>query len=205
MSEVQTFIRENKIRIEGLIRDIPGDKAVVVTHPHPLYGGEMHNNVVQAIVNAYGKNSFSTLRFNFRGVGESTGEYDQGIGEQEDVKAALRYMKELGKRKIHLAGYSFGAWVNAMGLSRFEEASRIIMVSPPVNMIDFSFLKYDSRIKLVVSGSNDEFAAPELIKKMIKSWNPEAIFDWIIGADHFYSGKTKDIEEIIGRFLSSKT
>jgi alpha/beta superfamily hydrolase len=203
MPEEKTIIRENNVRIEGLINVTPGDKAVVITHPHPLYGGEMHNNVVQAIKNAYSTNAFSTLRFNFRGVGESTGEYSEGVGEQEDVHVALSYMKELGKSEIHLAGYSFGAWVNAMGLTRFKEASRLVMVSPPVNFMDFSFLKYDSRIKLVVAGSNDEIASPELIKNMISSWNPEAIYREIIGADHFYNGKTKDIEEIIDEFLSN--
>ena len=95
MSEVKTFIRENYIKIEGLLSDIPGNQGVVITHPHPLYGGDMHNNVVQAILNAYSANDFSTLRFNFRGVGGSTGEYSEGIGEQEDVGAALRYMKGL--------------------------------------------------------------------------------------------------------------
>jgi len=89
MVEQQVYFRSGPLKLEGLIHDVPGDKGVVMTHPHPLYGGSMHNNVVESMVAAYRKGGYSTLRFNFRGAGKSEGSYDQGVGEQEDVVPSL--------------------------------------------------------------------------------------------------------------------
>ena len=203
MKEEPIVFRSQGFTIEGLFENAPGEKAVVVTHPHPLYGGDMHNNVVQSVVTAYRKAGYSTLRFNFRGAGGSQGAYDEGVGEQEDVKAALAYMSESGKTSIDLAGYSFGAWVNALGLNDFDQAKRTIMVSAPVNFIDFSFLEFNSKIQLVIAGSTDDIAPPGLIQDMIKKWNPEAQFHIIQGADHFYWEKTGEIERIIRAFLEN--
>lgn len=197
MGEEKVVIESSGISIEGLLERSAGEEAVVVTHPHPLYGGDMYNNVVESIVRAYRKKGYSTLRFNFRGAGRSEGSYDQGVGEQEDVKAALGYLSDLGKTSIDLAGYSFGAWVNALGLNGFSQARRMIMVSPPVNFIDFSFLSHSPKLKLVIAGSQDDIAPASMIRKMLPAWNPDAIFKVIQGADHFYWGKTEEIEAII--------
>jgi len=202
--EKRVFIQSEGLKIEGLLGSAPGQKAVVVTHPHPLYGGDMYNNVVQAIVKAYREQGYTTLRINFRGVGQSDGSSDDGIGEQEDVKAALTYIQELEKPSIDLAGYSYGAWVNAMGLKRFLQVERMIMVSPPVNFIDFSFLDYNPKIRLVITGSGDDIGPPEMIRKMLPDWNPDASFKIIQGADHFYWDKTGEIEEIVRNFLGSE-
>ena len=126
MAEERVFIQAGEMKIEGRLDNAPGEKAAIVTHPHPLYGGDMNNNVVEALVQAYREKGYTTLRFNFRGVGQSGGSFDEGIGEQEDVKAALAHLGELGKSSIDLAGYSFGAWVNAFGLKGFDHALRII-------------------------------------------------------------------------------
>ncbi len=201
MAEEKVSIPCEGLIIEGLMDNSSGEEAVVVTHPHPLYGGDMYNNVVESVVQAYRQEGYATLRFNFRGVGQSDGSYDQGIGEQEDVRAALTYLSKLGKSSIDLAGYSFGVWVNALGLKSFGQAKRMIMVSPPVNFIDFSFLDYSSKIQLVIAGSKDNIALPALIKDMIPTWNPQADFRIIHGADHFYWGKTGEIRAIIQCFL----
>jgi len=203
MKEEPIVFQSQGFTIKGLFENAPGEKAVVVTHPHPLYGGDMHNNVVQSVVTAYRKAGYSTLRFNFRGAGGSQGAYDEGVGEQEDVKAALAYMSESGKTSIDLAGYSFGAWVNALGLNDFDQAKRTIMVSPPVNFIDFSFLEFNSKIQLVIAGSTDDIAPPGLIQDMINKWNPEAQFHIIQEADHFYWEKTGEIDRIIRAFLEN--
>jgi alpha/beta superfamily hydrolase len=202
--EKRVFIQSQGFKIEGLLGSAPGQKAVVVTHPHPLYGGDMYNNVVEAVVKAYSEKGYTTLRINFRGVGQSDGGFDDGLGEQEDVKAALTYLQGLEKSWIDLAGYSFGAWVNARGLKRFEQVNRMVMVSPPVNFIDFSFLDYNPKIKLVISGSGDDIGPPEMIQKMLSDWNPDIRFEIIQGADHFYWGKTGEIEEIVRNFLDSE-
>jgi len=204
MAEERIFIQSGELKIEGLINNSSGEGAVVVTHPHPLYGADMHNNVVQSVLQAYWQKGYTTLRINFRGVGQSEGSHDQGIGEQEDVRAALAYLHELGKSSIDLAGYSFGSWVNAMGLESFEHAKRMIMVSPPVNFIDFAFLGYNPKIQLVIAGSEDDIAPPGIIKDKLPTWNPEAEFRIIQGSDHFYWGGTDEIEEIILSFLDVK-
>jgi len=202
MAEERIFIQVEDFSIEGLINESPGKEAVVITHPHPLYGGEMNNNVVLSIINAYHQQGYTTLRINFRGVGQSGGSYADGIGEQEDVRAAISYLSDLGKTAIDLAGYSFGARVNAMGLNSYELVDRLVMVSPPVGFMDFSFLGYNSKIRLVISGENDDIAPPEKIKDLIPTWNPEAEFRVIDGIDHFYSGGTTEVEEIIKNFLN---
>ena len=202
--EEEIFLQSGDVKIEGLIENLPGDKGVVVTHPHPLYGGEMHNNVVEAIVQAYREKGYSTLRFNFRGTGRSQGVHDNGVGEQEDVRAALQYLTSLGKRQIDLAGYSFGAWIDALGLETFEEAGRLIMVSPPVNFIDFAFLSYNPKIQLVIVGTHDDIAGVKAVEEMTPTWNPEAVLKIIEGADHFYWGKSKELKAIIHEFLDDK-
>jgi alpha/beta superfamily hydrolase len=203
MPEERVFFESGGLKIEGLLESLHGDRGVVITHPHPLYGGDMYNNVVEAIAQAYREKGHSTLRFNFRGVGQSEGEYDNGIGEQENVRAALDYLSDLGKRNIDLAGYSFGAWVNALGLESFEKAARMIMVSPPVNFIDFSFLTYNQKIQLVIVGTEDDIAGSQMVEGMLQTWNPEANLRNIQGADHFYWGKTSELNSIILEFLSS--
>ncbi len=204
MTEEQIFIQLDNFKIEGLLHDSLGDKAVVVTHPHPLYGGDMNNGVVQSIISAYQQKGYSTLRINFRGVGQSGGSYADGIGEQEDVSAALAFLNDLGKISIDLAGYSFGSRVNAMGLKSYDLAENLVMVSPPVAFMDFSFLDYNSKIKLVITGSNDDIAPPAIIKEFMPKWNPEAEFKVIDGVDHFYIGGAIEVEGIIKNFLENE-
>jgi len=201
MPEREVFFNSGPLKIQGLLEEHPGEKGVVVTHPHPLYGGDMFNHVVEAVCQAYADKGYTSLRFNFRGVGLSEGEYDNGVGEQDDVMAALDYVSALGKNEIDLAGYSFGAWVNAQGLNKYHHVKRMIMVSPPVSAMDYSFLSYNPRIKLVISGSHDEISGTHGIKERMPIWNPEAILKIIDGADHFYGGKTEELKRLIIEFL----
>jgi len=201
MAEERVIFEADGVKIEGMLADLPGDKGVVISHPHPLYGGNMHNNVVRAVARAYQVEGYTTLRFNFRGVERSEGSYDNGIGEQHDVAAALGCLDSLGKKEIDLAGYSFGAWVNARGLDRFHLARRLVMVSPPVSFIDFSFLRHSSKIRLVICGTRDEIAEYKKVEEMLPQWNDQAMFQIIEGADHFYSGYEDELVRIIGTFL----
>ena len=204
MAEERIFIQSDGLKIEALIDESPGQEAVVATHPHPLYGGDMYNNVVQSMISAYKQTGFTTLRFNFRGVGRSEGKHGQGIGEQEDVRSALAFLSEMGKASIDLAGYSFGSWVNALGLASFDLVKRAVMVSPPVAFVDFSFLGYSPKIKLVISASEDNIAPPAIIKDMLPKWNPEAELKVIQGIDHFYGGGTSEVASTIKAFLEKK-
>jgi len=201
MKATPVVFRSEDGNIEGLMVEGQATKGVVVTHPHPLYGGSMENNVVEAVVRAYGEKGYTTLRFNFRGVGRSEGRYDNGRGEQEDVRAAVAHLTQLGMTSIDLTGYSFGAWVNAKCIDSLTDVGRMVMVSPPVNFLDFSFLKSCPKIRLVIAGSEDEIAPPAMIEKILLVWNPESELKAINGADHFYWGKTGEIEAIIGDLI----
>ena len=201
MPEKEITFNSGTLTLQGLLEENPGEKGVVVTHPHPLYGGDMFNHVVEAVCQAFQERAYTCLRFNFRGVGLSEGEYDNGAGEQDDVMAALDYLSALGKNEIDLAGYSFGAWINAQGIDKYHQVNRMIMVSPPVNAMDYSFLSYNPKIKLVISGNHDDIAGTQRIKEGLLIWNPEAVLKLIDGADHFYGGKVNELKRLILEFL----
>ena len=202
VAEEQIFFESAGLKLEGLLSRCSGDAGVVISHPHPQYGGSMHNNVVKSLVKAYNKANFTTLRFNFRGVGRSAGLYDEGVGEQVDVQGAAAYLEGLGLGDIQLAGYSFGAWVNALAINKMHTVASMIMVSPPVNFIDFSFLNYTERLQLIITGAQDDIAPPHMIQEMLPGWNENAAFRIIQGADHFYGRKTGEIESIVEAFLT---
>ena len=174
--------------LEGLIHRSHAAAGVVITHPHPLYGGDMYSPVVEAIESAYRKGGFTTLRFNFRGTGASTGRHDQGVGEQADVIAAVDYLRKAGLSRIHLSGYSFGAWVNAMALQNNLAVDGLTMVAPPVAFIEFAPDIHLPHLSTVVAGSRDEFAPVDLIRPHLANWNRDAVLKIIDGADHFFFG-----------------
>jgi alpha/beta superfamily hydrolase len=190
------FFSEN-YEIEGILNKKDEKKGVVVTHPHPLYGGDMYNLVVETIVHVYNIKGYSTLKFNFRGVGRSQGKYDNGDGEQKDVLAALSFLWDTGMEQIDLAGYSFGAWVNAHAVQEDVSVKNMVMVSPPVGFMDFQSIGPMDCLKLVVIGNRDDIAPWDAVKKMRSVWNPNARFEVIDGADHFYGGFLDQLEAIL--------
>jgi len=196
MAERITFLSE-EYEIEGLLNQKDEKKGVVVTHPHPLYGGDMNNLVVESIVHVYHMKGYSTLKFNFRGVGRSQGTYDNGLGEQKDVLSALSFLADMGMERIDLAGYSFGAWVNAHALQKDTLTEQMIMVSPPVGFMDFKSIVTMNPLKFVVTGNRDDIAPADVIEKMISTWNPDARFEVIDGADHFYGGYLNQLEAVL--------
>lgn len=185
-------------RLEGLLQEgHQPDKGVVVTHPHPLYGGDMYNLVVERVADAYQRRGYTVLRPNFRGVGTSEGVYDNGRGERQDAASARKYLEALGIAKIDMAGYSFGAWINAgLDLEGMGPGDQI-MISPPVAFMDFSEIAAVSRLKLVVAGSLDEFAPPAMLEKMIPQWNPDARLEVISGADHFFDMFLNELHQMV--------
>jgi len=196
MVECITFLSEN-YQIEGLLDKNSLDHGVVITHPHPLYGGDMNNFIVDLIARTYQKKDFTTLRFNFRGTGKSQGSYDDGVGEQEDVVSAISTLQQMGIKHIDLAGYSFGAWVNALAIGKCSSVKNMVMVSPPVAFVDFGSVNSLSCLKLVVTGSMDDVAPTDRIKTMSPKWNPKAHLKIIDGADHFYSGCLDELESVL--------
>ena len=175
MAEERVFINSGELKIESLLDNLSGDNGVVVTHPHPLFGGDMYNNVVTLMQKAFQEQGHSTLRFNFRGVGASGGTYDQGDGEGRDVVAALQTLRATGISSADLAGYSFGAWVNAKVASNGQAAcDKMIMIAPPAGLLPFPTALNLPSLSLVVIGGRDSFAPPELLKQQVSIWNPTA-------------------------------
>lgn len=185
------------ITLEGLFRSNDTDQGAIITHPHPLYGGDMLNPVVKSIVVSLFKLGYATLRFNFRGVGASRGSFDNGDGEQQDVLAAAAFLKDTGIQTTALAGYSFGSWVNAKASGMLTDLKKMIMISPPVGTMDFSDIHKLPTLTHIVTGSVDDVAPPEQIKKRLPDWNPNARLDIIQGADHFYMGYASALESFL--------
>ena len=191
--------------IEGRLANDTSHKygALVTLHPHPLYGGSMDNNVVGAVVRAGQDAGFITLRFNFRGVGRSQGGYDHGVGEQDDVRAALDF---LGRRfrpetKV-LVGYSFGACIALAYCHRQDHGiDRLFLICPPPSLLQEDLSLGLPVVKQIVLSENDEIAPPEEVKARLPASRAEELIKVIPGADHFLFGKEKEIEDILATLL----
>ena len=203
--EKKITLSSGRHRLEGYWQAGAGHKGVVITHPHPLYGGTMNNPVVETVQSAYQQHGYATLRFNFRGVGGSQGNFDNGLGEQDDVRAAISYVENMDVSAIDLAGYSFGAWVNT-GVVTGSRTSimSMMMISPPVGFIEFETVPAMNCLKLVVTGSRDDIAPVNQIRDLMPTWNPEAQFEIIDGCDHFYSGHLDKLQSILTQYLESE-
>ena len=203
--EEQITFECGPLRLEGYWQAGIVSKGVVITHPHPLYGGTMDNPVVETVQRTYQEHGFATLRFNFRGVGGSQGRYDNGAGEQDDVRAAVAFVRNKAVPDIDLAGYSFGAWVNAeVAVDRRIPIESMVMVSPPVGFIEFEKVNALSHLKLVVTGSRDDIAPADRIRELLPVWNPDAQFEIIDGCDHFYAGYLDKLQSILTQYLKSE-
>lgn len=199
-------LKSGDIDLEGVLHRNSASRAVVVPHPHPLYGGNMQNPVVTAIAAVYQEIGWSTLRFNFRGVGASEGEFDEGRGEQDDLQGAVEYLNSLNFRQIDLTGYSFGAWV----IGRWSQRStspdtaagrRIILVSPPVAFMDFKEIGHIAGLEGVITGDMDDIAPPEKIKAMLPHWGPAKPLVVLSRTDHFYSARLDALQDGLRNML----
>jgi uncharacterized protein len=201
--EEQVYIKNNTLLIDGLLSRSAEDKGVMICHPHSLMGGSMHNNVVEAIQEAFAEEEYTTLRFNFRGVGRSTGNYDEGKGEQEDIIAAGKYLQSIGIPKISFAGYSFGSWVGSKVIERYRQTfADVIFVSPPINYFDFNFSKLSNEINMMICGDTDQYCDLNVLRKQINNLNTN--LQIITDADHFYLGREKEIINILRTSLNNQ-
>jgi alpha/beta superfamily hydrolase len=176
--------------------------AVVVCHPHPLYGGNMSSNVVFGICQALAERSMAALRFNFRGVGQSGGDFGEGIGEQEDARAALDFAistKGIDKERIGLAGYSFGGGVALPVAVSDDRVKRLALVSPALSEGGWEELKRYDKPKFVIVGENDLVIPREQFLKYAADM-PEQ-YRAVAGADHFWGGYEDEVAEKVGAFF----
>jgi alpha/beta superfamily hydrolase len=186
------------VRIEGRLSSGDGGRAVVVTHPHPLYGGDMDNSVVAAIARAYNEKGWSALRFNFRGTGGSRGHFDDGRGEQTDLQAAVDWLRARGVHTIDLAGYSFGTWVMARwARGASGHGHRIRFVAPPVAFMDFGDIDRIEGLDTVIVGSRDDFAPLAAVESKTGAWSPTADLKVVDGADHFFMGHLETLTAML--------
>lgn len=174
---------------------------LVVCHPHPLYGGDMDNPVVVRISEVAQGVGLATLRFNFRGVGASGGVHAGGVGEQEDVAAALAALASRlpAASPIGLAGYSFGAWVAARVAAASPALPALALVAPPIGMYDLDFLSQAPPHMLLVSGSRDQYCPVEALERLGMRLGAKA--EVIEGAEHFFFGKLFPLGEAVESWL----
>jgi alpha/beta superfamily hydrolase len=178
--------------------------AVVICHPHPLFGGNMSNNVVFGICQALAERSIAALRFNFRGVGKSGGEFGEGIGEQADLRAALDFAiagKGIDREKIGLAGYSFGGGVALPVALKDERIKLLALVSPALMEGGWEELKRYGRPKFVIVGENDfVIPATQFLQYAGEMAEPRQC-QLVAGVDHFWSGHEKEVAEKVSQFF----
>ncbi|NLT23286.1 MAG: hypothetical protein GXX82_09585 [Syntrophorhabdus sp.] len=190
---------ESDQSVEGLLRRQSRKAGVVVCHPHPLYGGNMYNNVVSAIEDGYAAQGFTTLIFNFRGVGNSKGEYDEGDGEVRDATAAYGVLKEHLDNDAHitLAGYSFGAWVISRSALEIDRFDSLFLVSFPCLIYKYEHLKGFSKEIIIVGGTYDDIAPMDDLYDLYKNLTTLDKHLKVIDTTHFYAGKEMELIDFI--------
>lgn len=176
--------------------------AALVCHPHPIYGGTMHNKVVYCAAKAAVEAGLPALRFNFRGVGESEGEYAQGIGERDDARAALDFLETRFPRiPICLIGFSFGAWVGLAVGATDARVVALIGLGLPGGAGEFDFLHEIRKPKLIVQGTHDIYGPREQVELLFRSLQDPKQLHWVEGADHFFTGRLDEVQNVIRDFL----
>jgi alpha/beta superfamily hydrolase len=181
-------------------------RAALVCHPHPLYGGTLHNKVVFHTMKALNHFGYPVLRFNFRGAGLSQGEHDQGDGEVEDVRAALDWLDREFHLPLILAGFSFGAAVGLRVACPDPRVNALIGLGLPVSAIDdrvydFQFLQTCMKPKLFVSGDRDQFGPRAKLEETVRSLPEPKKLVIIEGADHFFAGRLRELRETIEAWI----
>jgi uncharacterized protein len=208
------FIEGPAGKLEGIFWDpsrahSPNAKpaiAAVVCHPHPLFGGTMHNKVVYQVARTLDRVGVPSLRFNFRGVGLSAGKHDRGHGERADVRAALDFVAaEFPDVPLLVAGFSFGCWVGLRVGSEDSRVTELVGVGPPVNDSDFSYLAKTEKPRLFILGEKDQYGSPEQLEKLIATFpkpvqrETKAVI--VPGADHFFVGQLNEVDAALSTWL----
>ena len=169
----------------------------VICHPHPLFEGSMQNKVVTTIAKAFDHLGFATVRFNFRGVGKSEGQYGETIGETEDLLAVIKWVKQaLPDYQMVLAGFSFGAYISAKVANQIS-VLQLVSIGPAVSKFNFKNFTHIDCPWLVIQGDQDEVVPFEMVKAFAE--NPPAPLKLIVmeGASHFFHGRLIELREIL--------
>lgn len=179
--------------------------AALVCHPHPLYGGTMHNKVVYHAAKTLDGHGIPVLRFNFRGAGRSAGAHDQGRGELEDVRAALDSLAgEFLGLPVLVAGFSFGCWVGLRAGCEDRRVTELAGLGAPVNDSDFSFLARCAKPKLFLQGEQDQYGAAAKLESVVRSLPGENSLVIVPGADHFFAGTLGPVGAALSAWLTAR-
>ena len=183
----------------------------LVLHPHPQYGGTMNNKVVVDTFNTFKENDFSVCRVNFRGVGKSDGEFNNGQGELADAAAALDWIERenFDNSQCWIAGFSFGSLIAMQLLMRRPEINRFIIISPQPNVYDFSFLSPCPTSGMIVSGKKDELVSVqslnELKNRLANQKGINIKFDQISEANHFFSKSENSLKNTLNKYIAKES
>jgi len=178
--------------------------AALVCHPHPLFGGTLHNKVVYQAAKALDGLGMPVLRFNFRGAGLSQGKHDRGRGELDDARAAVGFLAaEFPETPMLLAGFSFGCWVGLRVGCEDARVERLVAIGAPVNNSDFSYLRKCTKAKLFVHGSNDEHGDVHKVRRMVEDLPGKNELVVVDGVDHFFAGKIEELGAAITRWTGA--
>lgn len=198
-------------RLEAILkepRDLPASAVALVLHPHPLGGGTMHNKVVFRAAGALNDAGLTTLRINFRGVGQSSGEHDEGRGELEDVRAALQYLvTTFPDLPVTLCGFSFGARVGLEVGMADDRVRNLISIGTPVDKYDFGFLESCAKPILFVHGDRDEFGTISRLENLVnklKAHNQAVELQIIQDADHFFEGRLDELKRVVTNWMKQQ-
>lgn len=182
----------------------------IVLHPHPQGGGTMNNPITLALYNIFVKRGFATLRFNFRGVGRSEGEFDNGVGELSDAASALDWLQAMNPESsgTWVAGFSFGALIGMQLLMRRPEVKGFISIAPPANLYDFGFLAPCPSSGLIVQGLADEVVTEPAVLKLVEKLKTQRhiTIDYatIDGANHFFQSEMDELTRVVETYLDRR-
>ena len=199
-------------RLEGRYQPSTEKNApiAIVLHPHPQFGGTMNNKIVYDLFYMFQQRGFTTLRFNFRGIGRSQGEFDHGSGELSDAAGALDWVQSLhpDSKTCWVAGYSFGAWIGMQLLMRRPEVEGFISIAPEPNRYDFSFLAPCPSSGLIVHGEKDIVAPAKDVTTLVEKLKTQKgiVIDQqvIPGANHFFADRLEPLMESITSYLDMR-
>ena len=196
-------------RLEGLLR-LPDEAGTlqmvaVVCHPHPIYGGTMHNKTVFRLAQALNAVGMPTLRFNFRSVGESTGTYDEGEGEQDDVRAALDYIQgQFPDAPLCVAGFSFGSWVGLRVGCADERVNQLVGAGVPTRLLSVQALAQCTKPKLIVQGELDQYGPQEDLLPWFEALPEPKHLEVVAGSDHFFTEHLDALSEAVTRYFKQQ-
>lgn len=193
-------------RLEALLQERDGVApafVAVVCHPHPLYGGTMHNKVAHRLAATLFQRGAAVLRYNFRGVGKSEGPHDRGRGELHDSLAVLDWLRRRHPTApAWVAGFSFGSWVAARVAASEAAIEQLILVAPPVHTQTFEEMRSCAVPKLIVQGTADEVCRPENLERVYPTWAEPKRLETVEGASHFFDRKLGELAEALERGLA---